>query len=76
MLLYKLAENKDPLAIYGQHIVWGSITIVIAWIPALAKTISLVSKMEWRQMSSGTIAKKVAQLTLLTLIWPVFSILL
>ena len=80
LLLYKLAENKDPNSqLYGQHIGWGAKTIAIVWIPALVKTSLLVLGLEldiWQNRWQKTLLNAVIGLVLLTLIWPVFSICL
>ena len=74
ILLYKLAENKDPDTYYGQHIAWGVITIMIVWTPGLVKTVLLAIDIKWRENPWARKAKDALRLIVLALIWPVFSI--
>ena len=74
ILPYKLAENKDPDANYGQYIAWGVTTITIAWLPGVVKTILLAIDMKWREKSWARIPIDLICLFILALIWPVFSI--
>ena len=76
LVLYKLAEDKDPNEDYGAHQAWGAITIGLVFVPGLYKTSKIATTMKWRQMSWFQAAKKVLFLVVLAIVWPVFSIML
>ena len=76
MVLYKLAEHKDPNEDYGAHEYWGAITIGLVFVPGLYKTSKIATTMKWRQMSWFLVAKNVLLLVVLAFVWPVFSIML
>ena len=78
LLLYKLAETKSIKEeyLYSQHKTWGSITLVIAWIPGAVKMGLMAVMLPWRDMSKVEILKTLVFLLFMTFIWPIFSVLL
>ena len=76
MVLYKLAEDKDPNMDFGAHEYWGAITIGLVFVPGIYRTSKLATTMKWRQMSWFLAAKNVLFLVVLAFVWPVFSIML
>ena len=76
LVLYKLAEDKDPNEDYGAHQAWGAITISLVFVPGIYRTLKLATTMKWRQMTWFLAAKNVLFLVVLAIVWPVFSILL
>ena len=76
--LYFLADRDDPYndRLYGAHLFWGVITLVLIWIPGLMNVMVIATEQEWRGIGCGQGMKRVVGYVFLIITWPLFSLLL
>ena len=78
LALYFLADLDAPYneELYGAHLYWGVITLVVIWVPGTFIVVSMGAQQRWRGIGWGQGIKRITGYIFLIITWPVFSLLL